>query len=71
LKEPSTYFSGAEIGQIYASVAGDLPPFNQSPMFYDATEAMIRVVITPVMNDQKEPVAALEELGAEVAGMAE
>jgi len=71
LQEPSAYFSGAEIGQVYASVAGELPPFNQSPMFYDATEAMIRVVITPVMNDQKEPVAALEELGAEVAGMAE
>ena len=71
LQEPSEYFSGAEIGQVYASVAGELPPFNQSPMFFEATEAMIRTVITPVMNDQKEPVAALEELGAEIAAMAE
>ena len=71
LQEPSAYFSGAKIGQIYASVAGELPPFNQSPMFNDATLAMVRIVITPVMNDRKEPAAALEELGGEVASMAE
>ena len=71
LQEPSAYFSGAEIGQIYASVAGELPPFNQSPLFNDATQAMQRIVITPVMNNTKEPEAALAELGAEVAEMAE
>jgi len=49
-----------------ASVAPELPPFNQSPSFYDATQAMVRIVITPVMNEKSEPEPALQELGAEV-----
>ena len=69
LQEPSPYFGGAQIGQIYASVAPELPPFNQSPYFNDATQAMQRIVITPVMNDREEPEAALKELGEEVAEM--
>jgi arabinosaccharide transport system substrate-binding protein len=67
LKEPSTYFSGTKIGELYASVAPELPPFNQSPSFLDATQAMVRVVITPVMTEKAEPEPALQELGAEVA----
>jgi arabinosaccharide transport system substrate-binding protein len=66
LQEPSTYFSGTKIGELYASVAPELPPFNQSPSFFDATEAMVRLVITPVMNDRAEPEQAFQELGAEV-----
>lgn len=69
LQETSDYFSGAQIGQIYASVAPELPPFNQSPLFNDTYLAMERIVITPVMNAQKEPQAALEELGQDVAEM--
>lgn len=67
LKDPSPYFGGAQIGQVYASVAPELPPFNQSPYFNDATQAMVRTVITPVMNDKEEPEAALKKLGDEVA----
>jgi ABC-type glycerol-3-phosphate transport system substrate-binding protein len=69
LKQPSEFFGGAQIGQVYASVAGELPPFNQSPLFADAPLAMEGVVITPVMNDRIEPAAALQELGEQVAGM--
>jgi arabinosaccharide transport system substrate-binding protein len=67
LKEPSTYFSGTKIGELYASVAPELPPFNQSPSFFDASEAMVRVVITPVMTNRAEAEPALQELGTEVA----
>ena len=66
LKEPSEYFSGALIGELYASVAPDLPPFYQSPYFLAANEAMVRVVITPVMNNKKQPEAALKELRGEI-----
>lgn len=71
MQEPSAYFSGAQIGQVYASVAPELPPFNQSPYFFDATEAMIRTVITPVMTDKAEPEATLQELRGEIEEMAE
>lgn len=70
LQEPSPFFGGAQVGQIYASVAPELPQFNQSPSFTDATLAMERVVITPVMNDREEPAAALKELGEQVTEMA-
>ena len=69
LQEPSPYFGGAQVGQIYASVAPELPPFNQSPGFTDATLAMERVVITPVMNNREEPAPALKELVDQVAEM--
>ena len=67
LKEPSPYFSGAKIGELYASVAPELPPFNQSPSFNDAVQAMVRIVITPVMTHKAEPEPALQELGTAVA----
>jgi arabinosaccharide transport system substrate-binding protein len=66
LAEPNEYFGGAKIGEIYASVAPELPPFNQSPIWPEATEAMVRIVITPVMQDRKEAQAALTELKAEI-----
>ncbi|CAA9579775.1 MAG: hypothetical protein AVDCRST_MAG49-4655 [uncultured Thermomicrobiales bacterium] len=69
LQAPSEYFSGAQLGPLYASVAPELPPFNQSPSFYDATQAMNRIVITPVMNQKAEPEAALQELGEEIADL--
>ncbi len=71
LQEPSAYFGGAQIGQVYASVAPELPPFNQSPYFFDATEAMIRTVITPVMTDKAEAEATLIELRGEIEEMTE
>jgi arabinosaccharide transport system substrate-binding protein len=67
LQEPSEYFSGAVIGELYASVAPDLPPFNQSPYFNDAVQAMVRLVITPVMTNEQEPEPALQALGEEIA----
>ena len=67
LQEASPYFSGAKIGELYASVAPELPPFNQSPSFNDAVQAMIRIVITPVMKEKSEPQPALQDLGAAIA----
>ena len=52
--------------ELYASLAPDLPPFNQSPYFLDTFEAMVRIVITPVMTDKEQPEAALQALRAEV-----
>jgi len=66
LKEASPYFSGTKIGELYASVAPELPPFNQSPAFFDATEAMVRIVITPVMTNKSEAQPALQELGSTI-----
>jgi len=69
LQEPSAYFSGAQIGQLYASVAPELPPFYQSPNWYDATEELVRTVITPVMNNKAQPEAALKELRSKIEAM--
>ncbi len=66
LKAPSDYFSGQKIGEIYASVASDLPPFQQSPVWPEATQAMERIVITPVMQDKADPKTALTDLGTEI-----
>lgn len=66
LKAPSEFFGGATIGELYTSIAGDLPAFNQSPVWPEATQAMERIVITPVMQDKTDAQTALTELGAEV-----
>ena len=63
-----TYFGGAKIGELYASVAPDLPPFNQSPYFLDTVEAMVRIVITPVMTDKERAEAALQSCGRRSTG---
>jgi ABC-type glycerol-3-phosphate transport system substrate-binding protein len=69
LKQPNDYFGGLKIGQLYSSLAPELPPFHQSPVWADATDALGRDVITPVMNDKKDAKTALEDLGKEIAQM--
>jgi hypothetical protein len=66
LKAPSDYFAGAKIGDLYTQIAPEITPFRQSPVWPEATEAMNRVVITPVMQDKKDAKTALTELKAEV-----
>ena len=66
LQEPSEYFGGAKIGELYQSVATEIQPFQQSPVWPEATEAMSRIVITPVMQNQTDAKTALTELGAEI-----
>jgi len=66
LKAPSDYFSGAKIGDLYTQIAPEITPFRQSPVWPEATDAMTRVVITPVMQDKKDAKTALTELKAEV-----
>ncbi|MBA3491511.1 MAG: extracellular solute-binding protein [Rubrobacteraceae bacterium] len=62
LAKPNEYFGGAKIGQLYSDIASDLPPFRQSPVWPDTTEAIQRDVITPVMNDEADAEAALTEM---------
>ena len=62
LSEPDEFFGGARLGRIYAEVAPDLPPAYQSPVFPEASEALEREVITPVMQDRKDAKAALTGL---------
>lgn len=66
LQEPSEYFGGVVIGDLYTQIAPQLPPFQQSPVWPEATEAMNRIVITPVMQNQTDAQTALADLGTEV-----
>jgi arabinooligosaccharide transport system substrate-binding protein len=69
LQEPNEYFGGQRIGQIYSELAPELPPFNQSPVWGQATLALQREVITPVMQDKEDAQTALTELGDTIEGM--
>ena len=71
LQAPSEFFGGQKIGELYSSIAPELPPFQQSPVWPEATEAMNRIVITPVMQDKADAKTALTELGAEVKRLKE
>src|SRR5207245_6989346 len=66
LKAPNAYFSGANFGDIYSTVAPTLVPFRQSPGWPDASDAVNRLVITPVMQNQKDAKSALTEAKAEI-----
>lgn len=66
LKAPSEYFGGQVIGEIYEKIAPELTVFRQSPLWPETTDALTRLVITPVMQDKKDPKAALTELRTEV-----
>jgi ABC-type glycerol-3-phosphate transport system substrate-binding protein len=69
LKKPNEYFGGEKIGQVYADLAPKLPTFNQSPVWAQATEALVREVITPVMQDKEDPKTALTELRDTIENM--
>ena len=62
LAEPSDYFGGVKIGQLYSDIADDLPTFRQSPVWADTTMAIERDVITPVMNDKTDAKTALTKM---------
>ncbi|MDQ6671324.1 MAG: extracellular solute-binding protein [Chloroflexota bacterium] len=66
LKAPNAYFSGANFGEIYSTVAPTLVPFRQSPGWPDASDAVNRLVITPVMQNQKDAKSALTEAKTEI-----
>ena len=61
LQKSNEYFGGQKLGQIYSDLASDLPPFNQSPVWGQATVAMIREVVTPVMQDREDAQTALSD----------
>ncbi len=69
LNESNEYFGGQKIGELYSELAPELPPFNQSPVWGQATEALIREVITPVMQDKKDAKTALTELRGTIEEM--
>jgi len=66
LNEPSEFFGGLKIGELYASIAPEIPAFRQSPIWPEATEAMQNIVITPVMQDKADAKTALTELRTEI-----
>ncbi len=61
LQKANEYFGGQKLGEIYSELAPGLPPFNQSPVWGQATVAMIREVVTPVMQDKEDPQTALSD----------
>ena len=69
LSKPNEFYGGAKLGRIYAEIAPDLPPTYQSPVFPEASEAIEREVITPVMHDKKVAEAALVELRGTIEEM--
>jgi arabinooligosaccharide transport system substrate-binding protein len=69
LNKPNEYFGGQKLGQIYSDLAPELPPFNQSPVWAQATEALNREVITPVMQDKEDAKTALTEMRDTIEGM--
>lgn len=69
LQEPTEYFGGQKLAQVYADLAPGLPPFNQSTVWGQTTQAVAREVITPVMQDKKSARAALTDLRATVESM--
>ena len=69
LQEPNEYFGGIKIGELYSELAPELPPFNQAPVWAEATQALQRDVITPVMTDREDAETALKDLGKEIEEM--
>jgi arabinosaccharide transport system substrate-binding protein len=61
LQQPNEYF-GESLGELYSSLAPRLVQFNQSPQWAEATEAIIREVITPVMQDRAQAAEALRRV---------
>ncbi len=69
LQKSNEYFGGQKLGQVYSDLAPGLPPFNQSPVWGQATVALVREVITPVMQDKEDAQTALSNFGQTVEEM--
>ena len=61
LQQPDEYF-GQKFGPLYSSLAPRLVPFYQSPQWAEATEAIIRDAVTPVMQDRAQAAEALRQV---------
>jgi arabinosaccharide transport system substrate-binding protein len=61
LEKRDDYFD-AELGPLYSSLAPRLVQFNQSPQWSETTEAIIRDVVTPVMQDRAQAAEALRQV---------
>ena len=69
LQKPNEYFGGEKIGELYSELAPELPPFNQSTVWGQATEALVREAITPVMQDKMDAKTALTGLRDTIESM--
>ena len=69
LQKPNEYFGGEKIGELYSELAPELPPFNQSTVWGQATEALVREAITPVMQDKMGAKTALTGLRDTIESM--
>jgi arabinosaccharide transport system substrate-binding protein len=65
LHQSYKYF-GVKVGELYSSLAPELVPFNQSPVWAEGTEALIREAISPVMRNQADAKSALTQAGEEI-----
>jgi ABC-type glycerol-3-phosphate transport system substrate-binding protein len=64
LKQPSTYFGGVKVGELYASLAPDVQAFVPPLIWPQASQALISNAITPVMQNKTDARAALTALAA-------
>jgi arabinosaccharide transport system substrate-binding protein len=67
LQAPTAYYGGQNIGALYEQVADQIPPWRTSPQLYKGVDAIVRLAITPVLNDRAEPAAALRQVREELA----
>jgi arabinosaccharide transport system substrate-binding protein len=67
LQAPTAYYGGQNIGALYQKVADQIPPWRTSPQLYKGVDAIVRLAITPVLNDRAEPAAALGQVREELA----
>jgi arabinosaccharide transport system substrate-binding protein len=68
LGKPYKYF-GVKVGELYSSLAPELVPFNQSPVWAEGTETLVRDAITPVMGNRMEPKSALTQAGQDIENL--
>ena len=69
LKQPSTYFGGVKVGELYASLAPDVQAFVPPLIWPQASQALISNAITPVMQNKTDARAALTALAAQIKTM--
>ncbi|MCW2716862.1 ABC transporter substrate-binding protein [Pseudonocardia sp.] len=66
LQEPTAYYGGQNIGAVYSKIADQIPPWNTSPQLYKGVDAIVRLAITPVLNNRADPASALRQVRDEL-----
>ena len=69
LEQPSAYFGGIKVGELYASLAPDVQAFVPPLIWPQVSQALISNVITPVMQNKTDARSALTALAAQIKTM--